>query len=190
MMATKTINQGSVPRRGLFLPALSIQRLVLFAGRFTHAAPHKKQYRDCIAYAKLIFWLSAFHCYLFVFSALWLPVAKAFTRLLLLRHLLSLPVLFSCLKRFVRTVEILASLDKPVRWFGTMALIAFCIKVLLQMCSAIPSLNMITYGFRPIVIGYLHLVLLGMLSIFLTGYFLSVCRINYSGMLIKGLIIL
>ena len=70
-----------------------------------------------------------------------------------------------------------------------MALIAFCIKVLLQMCSAIPSLNMITYGFRPIVIGYLHLVLLGMLSIFLTGYFLSVCRINYSGMLIKGLII-
>jgi len=41
---------------------------------------------------------------------------------------------------------------------------------MLQAASAIPSLSYLTYGFRPIVIGYLHLVLLGVVSLFITSY--------------------
>jgi len=48
--------------------------------------------------------------------------------------------------------------------------IAYTLKLMLQAASAIPSLSYLTYGFRPIVIGYLHLVLLGVVSLFITSY--------------------
>ena len=47
-------------------------------------------------------------------------------------------------------------------------------KLSLQMVSVVPSLSTLTVGFRPIVIGYLHLVLLGVITIFLIGYFIEV----------------
>ena len=48
--------------------------------------------------------------------------------------------------------------------------IALSIKLFLQLASTIPSLSTLTVGFRPIVIGYLHLVLLGVITVFLLGY--------------------
>ena len=51
--------------------------------------------------------------------------------------------------------------------------IAFTIKLLLQSGSLHPQLSQLSYGFRPIVIGYLHLVLLAVTSIFIIGYIVS-----------------
>lgn len=52
--------------------------------------------------------------------------------------------------------------------------LAFSIKVTLQALSLIPELSQFAYGFRPIVIGYLHLILLVVISLFLVAYlFLS-----------------
>jgi hypothetical protein len=48
--------------------------------------------------------------------------------------------------------------------------IALTTKLLLQAASAIPSLSQLAYGFHPIVIGYLHLVLLGFTTLFILGY--------------------
>jgi hypothetical protein len=76
-----------------------------------------------------------------------------------------------------------------VKWLWTLALIALTIKLLLQLGSTIPSLNMVAYGFGPIVIGYLHPVLPGVLSILLVGYFLVVADIQYSTILKKGSIV-
>ncbi len=50
------------------------------------------------------------------------------------------------------------------------ASIAFTIKLLLQLGSTIPKLSTLAYGFRPIIIAYLHLILLGVISVFLLGY--------------------
>lgn len=50
---------------------------------------------------------------------------------------------------------------------GLLAFLALAIKLLLQLFSTIPSLSDLAFGFRPIVIGYLHLVLLGIISLFL-----------------------
>jgi hypothetical protein len=54
--------------------------------------------------------------------------------------------------------------------------IAFAIKLLLQAGSTIPELSDFAFGFRPIVIGYLHLVLLGVISLFILGY---ICAYYY-----------
>jgi hypothetical protein len=51
--------------------------------------------------------------------------------------------------------------------------VALSAKLLLQLGSIIPSLSNLAFGFRPIVIGYLHLVLLGVISLFLLGSMFS-----------------
>jgi hypothetical protein len=47
--------------------------------------------------------------------------------------------------------------------------IALTIKLLLQLGSTHPFLSQLAFGFRPVVIAYLHLVLLGVLTLFLLG---------------------
>ncbi len=52
----------------------------------------------------------------------------------------------------------------------SLSLLAFTIKIVLQAASVVPVLSNLAFGFRPIVIGYLHLVLLGFISLFILGY--------------------
>jgi hypothetical protein len=67
--------------------------------------------------------------------------------------------------------------------------LAFTIKLLLQSGSIHPELSHLSYGFRPIIIGYLHLVLLGVTSIFLLGYIVSFELIRINKLLIRGIFI-
>jgi hypothetical protein len=48
--------------------------------------------------------------------------------------------------------------------------IAFTIKLLLQLGSTIPAVSDLAFGFRPIVIAYLHLVLLAVISVFILSF--------------------
>lgn len=48
--------------------------------------------------------------------------------------------------------------------------IALTIKLVLQLGSVIPALSQLAFGFRPIVIAYLHLILLAVISLFLLFY--------------------
>jgi hypothetical protein len=48
--------------------------------------------------------------------------------------------------------------------------LAVSVKFLLQLGSTIPALSQLAFGFRPIVIAYLHLVLLAIISLFLLFY--------------------
>jgi hypothetical protein len=57
-----------------------------------------------------------------------------------------------------------------IKWLFYTATIALTIKFILQTISVIPSLSQLVFGFRPIIIAYLHLVLLGVYSLFLIGY--------------------
>lgn len=56
-------------------------------------------------------------------------------------------------------------------WF--LSLVAFCIKILLQSLSVVPGLSNYAFAYRPVVIGYLHLVLLGFVSLFLLGWMIE-----------------
>lgn len=47
---------------------------------------------------------------------------------------------------------------------------AFTVKLLLQLGSTVPSISHLAFGFRPIVIAYLHLVLLAVISLFIIFY--------------------
>jgi hypothetical protein len=48
--------------------------------------------------------------------------------------------------------------------------LAVTIKLLLQSASIVPSVSKLAFGFRPVIIGYLHLILLGIITLFIMGY--------------------
>lgn len=62
------------------------------------------------------------------------------------------------------------SMPPIAKWLLLFSGIALSIKLILQLGSTIPSLSDLAFGFRPIVIGYLHLVLLGIITLFIIGY--------------------
>lgn len=66
--------------------------------------------------------------------------------------------------------------------------LAFTVKLLLQLGSTIPAISKLAFGIRPIVIAYLHLVLLGVITVFILGFSISfgVIKLNKSVALFLG----
>jgi len=62
------------------------------------------------------------------------------------------------------------SLAPFFKWIYISLLICVSVKFLLQLGSTVPSIGKLAFGFRPIVIAYLHLVLLAIISGFLLVY--------------------
>jgi hypothetical protein len=67
--------------------------------------------------------------------------------------------------------------------------LAVSIKLLLQTASVVPVISKMAFGFRPIVIGYLHLILLGIISLFIITYSFTFQQIHKSMGLKKGIIV-
>lgn len=85
----------------------------------------------------------------------------------------SMVQLFACLYLFRIFYGIRNSLTVPflrsTRYLWTLALGCFILKILLQALSTFPALSELTFGFRPVVIAYLHLCFLGVISFFIMG---------------------
>ena len=75
------------------------------------------------------------------------------------------------------------------RVFFFLCAIALTAKLLLQSGSVIPSLSKLAFGFRPIVIGYLHLVLLGVITLFIISYVVSQSLIGITKRVKQGIVI-
>lgn len=120
-------------------------------------------------------------------SVLWIPIVGSIYYILILAVLaqllgwgLTLIIIFKksrlLKERFPKTGRVLLILSA----------IAFTIKLILQSGSIHPQLSQLSYGFRPIIIGYLHLVLLGVTTIFIIGYIISQKLMINSKMVIAG----
>jgi hypothetical protein len=59
---------------------------------------------------------------------------------------------------------------KHLHVLWVLASAAFIIKIVLQVLTLITPLGRFAYGFRPVVIGYLHLVVLGFVSFLIVGF--------------------
>ncbi len=104
-------------------------------------------------------------------SALWMNIP-------LWIYLLVIAAAFAQLVGWVYTISVIKSqadvlkqsFPPIAKWLLILSGIALSFKLSLQLGSTIPSLSDLAFGFRPIVIGYLHLVLLGVITLFLLGY--------------------
>jgi len=140
---------------------------------------------------RIIFWLFCIACTpAYFLSALWLPIPffiYCFVVFAAITQLISWVFLVKLMLKNILAIQ--SFFSEQGRWLLLLSGIALTIKLILQLVSTIPSLSQLAFGFRPIVIGYLHLVLLGVTSIFLLGYILSLEILSVGKGFRKGLFI-
>ncbi len=131
---------------------------------------------------KTIFWLFAAACIpAYVLSALWLPIPGWTYAIVVLAAFSQVAGWLLTLLQVKKQFPFFrAAIAKDVRWIIVLAGVALTIKLLLQLGSTIPSLSVLAFGFRPIVIGYLHLILLGVITLYLLGFFMHQQYISLS----------
>lgn len=143
------------------------------------------------ASAKRIFWLFAIACApAYLLSILWAHLPSGAFTLTCIAAAMQLVawamLLTEAAKKRIAAIE---SVQPTVRVLLIFAAIAGSVKFLLQTGSLHPDLAKLAFGFRPIVIGYLHLVFLGLLSIFIIAVLKHMDLILPGGWRKKGLVI-
>jgi hypothetical protein len=173
MMATKSIHQTSYLASVYFFLHFQYNGWFFFAcmGLFYAAIPAVQLDKK----SKLIFWLFAAACVpAYFLSVLWMPIPVWVYVLVVVAAFVQLIawIIFS-----KQVFQHLTYLKKQIsitgKWLLLLSACALTVKLLLQLGSTIPELSHLAYGFRPIVIAYLHLVLLGVITLFLIGYIFS-----------------
>jgi len=142
-------------------------------------------------FLKIIFLLFVLACVPSYFlSALWLPIPVAVYILVIAAAVIQLAAWIFLLVKLIKfKTKIFATTSKEVKVILSLSAMALSIKLLLQAASTIPELSKLAFGFRPVVIGYLHLVFLGVITLFILGYaklnyFISTNRIGNYGTII------
>lgn len=140
---------------------------------------------------KILFLLFVIACVpAYFLSALWLPLPSWLYGLVVVSVLIQLIALV-LLMYLLRKIAVLLLKEKarlPI-YLLVLWTVALNVKLLLQAGSVIPSLSKLAFGFRPIVIGYLHLVLLGVISLFLFFYVSKTKLVNLNKLTGIGIVV-
>lgn len=140
---------------------------------------------------KLVFRLFLLACVpAFLLSALWLHIPAWLYVLVAAAALLQL-VAWALLLKLVKDCwpQLKGTLSLLSKRLFSLWVLAVSIKLCLQAGSVIPALSRLAFGFRPIVIGYLHLVLLGVITLFLLAYMIALRHISVNRLTVWGVIV-
>jgi len=108
----------------------------------------------------------------FLLSALWLDLPVWLISLVALASLMQLLGYFQMGRRLLQSPAFNQSgIPGPFRFLLILSALSLGIKLALQAASTVPEVSHLAFGFRNIVIAYLHLVLLCIVSLFLLVYF-------------------
>ncbi len=170
MMATKTIHQNWYIAAVYFFLHFQYNGWFFFACMGLGTA--KLFTKVPVAVQKKIFWLFAAACIpAYVLSALWLPIPSWSYAIVVLAAFSQAGGWLLTVQHIKRQVPFIKTIvPANIRWILLLSAAALTIKLILQLGSTIPSLSKLAFGFRPIVIGYLHLILLGVISLFIIGF--------------------
>ncbi len=137
-------------------------------------------------YSKKIFRILFITCFpAYLLSTMWMNLPIALRIIATAAAVFQLVSLVYIFKLFTAAKKILAyKLNRLSKNLWVTVLIAFVIKLLLQCLSTIPSLSQYAFGFRPVVIGYLHLSFLGIITFFILGYINLHMALSRSGIYI------
>ncbi|MBK7808013.1 MAG: hypothetical protein KA270_04920 [Saprospiraceae bacterium] len=126
----------------------------------------------------------------FILSVLWLKLPWYVYIFPVFAVILQLYGLFRLMNLFVKHYyHIKTTWIKPVRIIFGLSFLALSIKFLLQTGSIFPEISKLAFGFRSIVIAYLHLVLLAITTLFLLGFMLLQGYIHQVKLAFTGLIL-
>lgn len=139
---------------------------------------------------KIIFWLFACACVpAYILSALWLPIPEWVHSIVTIAALSQIAAWAMVIIPLLKNIKLNTVLIGKGKWILALSGVALTIKFLLQFGSTFHFLSTLAFGFRPIVIGYLHLVLLGVMTLFIIGYVISIHVLRTNKKLIFGTLI-
>ena len=140
---------------------------------------------------KVIFLLFCFACVpAYFLSALWLPLPLVVYVIIVAAVIAQLVGWWLMIKAVIINQSFIrVQFSKQGKLLLLLSAIAYSIKLILQTGSVHPALSQLSYGFRPIIIGYLHLVLLAVTSIFIIGYIVALELIPVTKTLMAGIFI-
>lgn len=171
MMATSSINQHGYLASVYYFLHFQYNGWFFFAamGLFTNKLLENGADESSL---KKVFWFFALSCVpAYFLSVLWLklPVwVYALIVISVLMQLIGWAKMLSIIKK--QLPHLRKKLTPLALWLLGFSGFSLTIKLLLQAGSVIPELSTLSYSFRPIIIGYLHLVLLGIFTLFILGY--------------------
>lgn len=123
---------------------------------------------------KVIFWFFFIACIpAYFLSTLWLALPNWLYTLVVVAAIFQALALLGIWKLLLQVKDQLQIRSNPGNYLLLLSLIALSIKIILQLFSTIPILSQIAFGYRSIVVGYLHLMLLGVISIGMLGFLIS-----------------
>lgn len=138
---------------------------------------------------KLMFWLMFFGCLIgFGLSVLWFKLSMPVFALIILASLAQTygaVMLFRIVRR--SWTHLILKWSAVQRFVLIFAGFAFAVKILLQLASNVPAISQFAFGFRNVVIAYLHLVLLMCIATYLLSQVLATNFFIISRSLITGL---
>jgi len=121
---------------------------------------------------KRTFWLFFLACIpAYFLSTLWLDLPFWIYILTVIAAFIQVYTWFRFLIIIIKTKRyFLENIPFFLRFILLFVGFALSVKFLLQLGSTIPAISQLAFGFRPIVIAYLHLILLAIISLFLLFY--------------------
>ena len=123
-------------------------------------------------YNKQIFTLFFSSCiFAYFLSVLWAKIPNWLYVIVLLAAIIQIIAWYLFIKGIINALKGNNYVPRFSKFIFSFVALAFTVKLLLQLGSTHPQLSKLAFGFRPVVIAYLHLVLLAVISIFLIGYF-------------------
>ena len=124
------------------------------------------------SFYNVAFKLFAIVCFpAYILSLFWLTIPEWVYILAIIAAVIQVLVWFKLLTIIIKTYKnIFNNTDSLLRSILLFVCLALCLKFLLQLGSTIPYISQIASSFRPIIIAYLHLVLLAIISMFLLFY--------------------
>ncbi len=104
-------------------------------------------------------------------SVVWLKLPAVFHWTALISGILQILILVFFIRLLRKVIsDKRIKLHSSTRWLWILVSSAFIIKITLMMLSIIPYLSHFAFGYRPVIIGYLHLSFVGVTSLFIFGY--------------------
>ena len=142
------------------------------------------------SFFKRTFWLFFLSCIpAYFLSTLWWDLPIWIYLITVVAAFIQVYAWFRFLIIIIKTKrEFLYNFPFFLRYILLFVAFALSIKFLLQLGSTIPVLSTLAFGFRPIVIAYLHLVLLAIISLFLLFYVYANHLIHFNRQIKIGVI--
>lgn len=152
---------------------------------------HLEQYNIHIERIRTISLLSVISCLpAYFLSTLWMNLPLWIYIVVIAAALSQLIAWIMFIKAIRKHIHFLVRrIHTSAKWLLLFASIALSIKFILQLGSTIPALSNWAFGFRPIVIGYLHLMLLGVITLSLIAFALHTNLLASTANVLRGIVI-